>query len=509
MIVLISQSRFVESEFAPMIEHITILGGGSAGFLAALSVKLRLPGKTVRIIRSSDLGIIGVGEGSTKALTLFLHQYLRVDRRQFVSIAQPTWKLGLRFIWGPRPYFNYTFGPQLDSRAHPELTRSNGYFCDDDIEYTDAISALMSQDRAFESRNGKPVFHDAIAYHIENERFVQYLEMYARSLGVEIQEGTVSSVKRNETGVQSLILTDGREIAGNLFVDASGFRSELLGRAMNEPFISFDKTLFCDRAVVGGWNREAPEDELIRPYTTCETMDSGWCWQIEHEHRINRGYVYSSSFISDEAAEQEFRRKNPKIAGTRIVKFVAGRYQRSWIGNVVAIGNASGFVEPLEATALGNIAGQCINLAETLYLSDCQPRPAQITCFNRLDARNWDSVRDFLGIHYKFNTRLDTDFWRYCREHTDVAGAAGVVDYYQQLGPDGFYAQVALNSFHDQFQIGGYVTLMTGMKVPYRRTFTPTQRELQLMQGIRMQMRNAAAGGLTVNQALAAIRSSV
>jgi tryptophan halogenase len=488
-----------------MVKHVLVLGGGSAGFMAALALKVRLPQLNVTMVRSSDLGIIGVGEGSTKAMTHFLHHTLRVDMRQFFAVARPTWKLGLRFIWGPRPYFNYTFGPQLETKSHPELTRANGYYCDEDIEYTDHLSALMSQDRVFEKRNGQPVMHDFIAYHIENEHFVKFLEMYARSLGIEIHEGLVKEVKQNEIGVSALVLEDGREMSADLFVDASGFRSELLGRTLKEPFISYAGTLFCDRAVVGGWKRESAEDQLIRPYTTCETMDSGWCWQIEHESRINRGYVYSSAFISDDEAEKEFRRKNPKVGTTRIVKFISGRYERAWVGNVVAIGNSSGFVEPLEATALGNIAGQCNTLAETLWLSDSQPRPAQIGCFNRLSAANWDSIRGFLGVHYKFNTRLNTEFWRHCQQHTDLASATDIVDYYQQAGPDGYYGPIAINTLHDQFQIGGYITLLTGMKAPYRKTFNPSQKELQIMQAHRTQMKAWAGSAMTVNEALKAL----
>src|SRR4030095_13528653 len=122
---------------------------------------------------------------------------------------------------------------------------------------------------------------------------------------------------------------------------------------------------FNDRAVVGGWDRAAGEP--IKPYTTCQTMNSGWCWQIEHERRVHRGYVYFSAFISDENAEREFRAACPRVGPTRIVKFVSGRYERNWVKNVVAIGNASGFVEPLEATALGVIAMQCRLLAGSLF----------------------------------------------------------------------------------------------------------------------------------------------
>jgi tryptophan halogenase len=117
--------------------------------------------------------------------------------------------------------------------------------------------------------------------------------------------------------------------------------------------------------VAGGWDRDStadPADEVVRPYTTCQTMPAGWCWRIEHEHRIHCGYVYCPSFRSDEQAEAEFRALYPRVGPTRVVKFTSGRRARAWVGNVVAIGNANGFVEPLEATALELISTQCINL---------------------------------------------------------------------------------------------------------------------------------------------------
>jgi tryptophan halogenase len=490
-----------------MINKVLILGGGSAGFLAAIALKTKITRLAITLVRSPDIGIIGVGEGSTIALTSFLHSYLKIDRAKFFEVAQPTWKLGLKFLWGPRPYFNYTFGAQLDAKPGPEFSRACGYHCEENIENTDALSALMSQDKVFEIRNGAPVIHDGLAYHFENEKFVHYLESAARTLGVEIMDAKVAEVKRSENGVAGLVLGDGQTLEADLYVDASGFRSELLGRAMNEPYISYKSTLFCDRAVIGGWNRRDSEDQTIRPYTTCETMDSGWAWQIEHENRINRGYVYSSAFISDEDADREFRRKNPKIDQTRIVKFISGRYERTWVRNVVGIGNASGFVEPLEATALGGIAGQCRTLADVLMLSDCLPRRHQINFFNRLDGLNWDSVRNFLAIHYRFNTRLDTEFWRHCRANTNLAGAAEVSEAYQELGPDSYFELIAFGTSFDQFRLGGYITLMTGMKVPYQRTFTPCQQEMSRFELMRSQFRCAAAKAMPVREALAVVRS--
>ena len=490
-----------------MVQKVIVLGGGSAGFMAALALKLKLSDLRVCLIRSKDIGIIGVGEGSTVALTDFLHNYLRISLQKLHQIAQPTWKLGLKFLWGPRPYFNYTFGPGLEIRSDPAQAKPNGFYCAEDIEYPDPYSALMTHDRVFTQRNGRPEFHPYIAYHLENEKFVRFLEGAAVALGVEVLDDTVARVTQDERGVGELILGTGGIETADLFVDCSGFYSVLLGKALGEPFISFKSSLFCERAVVGGWDRAAPEDQVIKPYTTCETMDAGWAWQIEHDNRINRGYVYCPEFISDGDAETEFRRKNPRVGPTRIVRFISGRYERAWVKNVVAIGNASGFVEPLEATALGVIAQQSRVLADSLLAADRQPRPTQAAMYNRFHGLFWDAIRGFLAIHYKFNTRSDTPFWRACRETTDLAAASDIAAYYQENGPDGFWGPTILSNPHDQFTISGYITMMTGMSVPYRRTWRPSESEMALFERNRRKFKEVALSAMTVSEALAAIRS--
>ncbi len=183
----------------------------------------------------------------------------------------------------------------------------------------------MRQDKVFPRQaNGCPDIQPWHAFHIENKLFVEMLEQVSRDAGVEIIDGRVIDADRGPEGITAVHLEDGRRMQADFFINESGFRSELLGMTLDEPFVSFDKTLFCDRAVVGGWERT---DEPILPYTTAETMDSGWAWQIEHEHHINRGYVYSSEFISDDDAAAEFKRKNPKVSeAPRVVKFRSGCY---------------------------------------------------------------------------------------------------------------------------------------------------------------------------------------
>ena len=487
---------------AKRINKVIVLGGGSAGFMAALALKTKMPDLSVTIIRSKDIGIIGVGEGSTINLTEFLHQYLRVHPKKFYEMAQPTWKLGLKFIWGTRPHFFLTFDAAQLCNSRPEIPKPIGFFCEQDMEFAEPMSSLMATNRVFaRGPDGRPLFHNYFAYHFENEKFVTFLEAFAQSLGIELVDDTVSQVMQDEQGISGLAFKSGRTASADLYVDCSGFGSLLLGKTLGEPFIPFKSSLFCDRAIVGGWARQS---EPIQPFTTCETMNSGWCWQIEHIGRINRGYVYCSDFCTDEQAEREFRAQNPQLTQTRMVKFVSGRYQRNWVKNVVAIGNASGFVEPLEATALGVIAVQSRILADSVANADRQIRDSYRHFVNQHHSLVWDSIRGFIAIHYKYNTRLDTPFWRECREKTDLAGGAGPAQYYQENGPDGFWGPMVVGH-HDPFGIGSWVTLFLGQRVGYRNRFHPTDAAVKSANMIRERNRAAALNSLTSEQVLSAI----
>jgi tryptophan halogenase len=500
------EMKAIQEQRSGRIQKILVLGGGSAGFLAAITLKIKLPHLDVTVLRSKDLGIIGVGEGTTNTIPFHLFDYLKLSPKTFYEIAQPTWKLGIRFEWGTRPHFNYVFGLELDTR-YKGLVKGTGHYCDDSpYEYVGYPSALMTNNKVFyRGPNGQPRLNaDEIALHIENEQFVSWLEGQARACGVNIIDDTVIEVLQDDHGITGLKLVSGPTATADLFVDSSGFVSLLLGKTFKEPFVSFKHALFCDKAVVGGWMRT---DEPIKPYTTAETMQCGWAWQIEHENRINRGYVYSSAFISDEEAEREFRARNPKVEKTRIVKFISGCYQRGWVKNVVAIGNAYGFVEPLEATSLATICLQAATLTETLISSHCMVSALGKELYNKRGWRVWDSNRDFLGVHYKFNRRFDNPFWRECWEKTDIGAGQELVEYFQENGPSGLWrVPLFQNSEYRNYGMEGYFAMMVGMQVPYKRTYEPEPRELELWKKVQMELKQAAMSAYSVKEALEIVR---
>jgi len=485
------------------ISTIIVLGAGSAGLMAALTLKRKLPQLEVRIVRSPDIGIIGVGEGTTAVFPRHFFEYLKMSPRDFYTEAEPTWKMGIRFLWGPREKFFYTFSFEHE-RKLPELKRNNGFYYTDEFPWLSNASAYMAQGKVFPRRpDGLPQFHNNHAFHIENKKLVHWLEHRCQEQGVVITDATVTPEIAGES-ITALTTTDGQRITGDLYIDASGFRSELLGRALGEPFESYEDSLFCDRAVIAGWPRTT---EPILPYTTAETMDAGWAWQIEHETFINRGYVYSSRFINDEEAAAELLQKNPAISTQpRVVKFRSGRYRRNWIGNVVGIGNAAGFVEPLEATALQVICVEASTLADALLDGMCETNPSMVKLYNRYNAAQWDDIRNFLAIHYKFNTRLNTSFWQACRSDTALHGAGEIVEFYQDNGPSAL-AGVTLIHPSNSFRMDGFLALLVGQNVPHNKSWQPSADERKIWRQHCERLAAEARDGMTVKEALTAIRS--
>lgn len=489
------------------MRNVVVLGGGTAGFLSALVMRKRLPENVgVTVVHSSKLGIIGVGEGSLRQLPDFLHNYLGIDPQRFFAEVGPTWKLGINFKWGARADFNYTFAPQVDvSHPHPELPRSIGFYCDVEMENHCVASTMMRNNLVYlRDRTGGVDMQTDFGYHLENQRFAAFLEKFAVEQGIELVDDLVTEVKMAEHGVDALLLESGQRVQADIFVDCSGFASILLEKHLHEPFVPYTDTLFCDKAVIGGWARSV---EPIRPYTISETMDSGWCWQIEHRNQINRGYVYASSFISDDAAEAEFRQRNPLVDETRIVRFRSGRMQRAWVKNVIAIGNSAGFVEPLEATAIAAICSTAKAAAETLAASCGGFTETQRQQFNAYNARSWDTIADFLAVHYKFNTKLSSPFWEACAADVDLRGAAPIVDYYRQNGPDSTW-RLTLEDPVCRFRLDGYYTLLLGQGVPHAAMSKISAAERAAFKKLQQATAAYAATGLDTEAALSHINQT-
>ncbi|MEV7603585.1 tryptophan halogenase family protein [Kitasatospora sp. NPDC089797] len=449
------------------IRRIGVIGGGTAGYLTALALKAKRPWLDVTLVESTSIPIIGVGEATVSYFTLFLHHYLGIDAEELYARVRPTWKLGIKFDWGPgSDAFMGPFDWSADSVGLVGAIKSHG-----SINGSTLGSAMMGADRAPVYQVGQdPVSlmkYLPFAYHLDNARLVSYLTELAERRGIHHVEATIDDVVLSgEEWVDHVRTGDGRDLSFDLYVDCTGFRSRLLGDALKTPYQSFGSSLFTDRAVTGNIEHGG---EIV-PYTQATTMNAGWCWRIPTREDDHRGYVYSSAAISDDEAVDELTTRFPGIKNPRLVKFRSGRYEKAWRGNVVGIGNSYGFVEPLESTGLLMIATEALTLVSSLPASWADPQPRDAVNIGL--AQHWDAIRWLLSIHYKFNTRLDTPFWKECRALTDVSGFQPLLDIYAAGAPlsrrNAVVQDLANRVAPSFFGLYGIDCLLLGQQVPTR-----------------------------------------
>ncbi len=463
------------------IRTVGVIGGGTAGYLTALALRAKRPWLDVTLVESSTVPIIGVGEATVPLMVAFLHHYLGVEPEDFYREVRPTWKLGIRFDWGPNPEgFMAPFDWGANSIGVLGSLAERG-----DINAFTMQSLLMAADRT-------PVFDPGggagsgpvslmkflpFAYHLDNERFVRFLTTLARSRGIgHIDAKIADVVPSGPEWIDHLVTTDGRRLSFDFYVDCTGFRSLLLGKTMGTPFHSYAGSLFTDSAVTGN----LPHGGLLKPYTRATTMNAGWCWTIATRADDHLGYVYSSAAISDEAAADELARRFPGISAPRQVRFRVGRHESAWRGNTMAIGNSYAFVEPLESSGLLMITQGVLALVRSMPASWAGPVGRAVV--NAVLAKKWDEIRWFLAAHYRFNTRLDTPFWRDVRETADISGLAPLLEVYAAGAPllmrDALtrrYLELTAPTFYG---LEGIDCVLLGQQVPtrYLRSAEPIER---------------------------------
>lgn len=455
---------------ADSYKRIAVVGGGTSGYLTALALRAKLPHLEVTLIESPTIPIIGVGEATTPGILSFLHQRLGIDVLEFYEQVRPTWKNGIRFEWGLPG--DYAFQAPFDWHL-------NNVGIMGSMQWEGDINSMTLQS-IFMARGVVPVFRvqDKIvsllhrieyAYHLDNGRFVAYLTRLAQARGVQLLAATLKDATLAADGetIEALVTEDGQKLSFDLYIDCSGFRSLLLGEKLKSKFISFADTLFTDTAVT--FNR--PNKGNIKPYTTATTMDAGWCWNISMHEEDHQGYVFSSAFLDVEGAKREVARRFGEPEQFRVVKFRSGRHEEIWKGNVVAIGNAYGFVEPLESTGILMICTEIDALIDSFPTSKHDTHLRNF--MNESMARRWDSLRWFLGVHYKFNRKLDTEFWRTCRDTTDISGIEGLLELYRGGAPLNFRSWRIRESITATapvfYCIAGLDCILLGQQVPAHR----------------------------------------
>ena len=371
----------------------------------------------VRLIESEEIGIVGVGEATLPHIRHFV-EGLGIDEAEFMKVTHATFKVGIEFHDFGRlgTHYLHPFGsfgaPLRDVPFHHYWLRLHSEGRGGELWDSSVCNVMAAHKRFAPPPTGSPVY--SYAYQFDATLFAPFLRNYSVARGAVRTEGKVVDVELNgETAdVVALKMETGERVEGDLFVDCSGFRALLIGQTMQEEWEDWSKWLPCDRAVA--MPSTSPSGG-IEPYTRAHAMSAGWRWRIPLQHRVGNGYVYSSSHISDQGASDALVAavEGEPMADPRILKFRAGRRKRSWSKNVVAIGLASGFLEPLESTSIYLVQGAIAQLIELFPIGEI--REEDRAEFNRVSDVEYDRIRDFLILHYHATTRDDSDFWNHTR----------------------------------------------------------------------------------------------
>jgi tryptophan halogenase len=416
------------------VDRITIVGGGSAGWMTAAILVKAFPEKTITVIESPDIPIVGVGESTIAQINDYI-QFLGIDEQDFMSFTDASYKLSIKFTdfyEKSAGGFHYPFGePVLDDTVdgiHDWYYKKALY---PDTPVQDFVHSYYPTGYLLDankfSTNSQGFFHKFdpkwhAAYHFDATKFGTWLrDRYCIPRGVTHIVNEVVDIETDDTGIKQLTLDSGKYITSDLFVDCTGWKSLLLAGALNETFNSYADMLPNNRA----WATRLPyqDKELeLEPYTNCTALGHGWVWNIPLWSRIGTGYVYSDTYISAEDALEEFKqylmsnkvpcpktREQVDALEYRDIPMRVGIHNRTWVKNVVAIGLSAGFIEPLESNGLFTVHEFLFKLIKTLE------RPAvtqwDIDVYNASCLTIFRNFAEFVALHYALSIRTDTDYW--------------------------------------------------------------------------------------------------
>jgi len=402
---------------------VVIVGGGTAGWMTAAAFAAVLPPgqREIRLIESSEIGIVGVGEATLPHIRFF-NRRIGIDEPELMARTQATFKLGIEFRdWARRgDSYIHPFGAYGSRMAgvpfhHYWLRQQQAGDRTPIDDYSLPIVASRLNRFTLPSDDPTQVLSTfGYAFQFDASLYAAYLRGFAEQRGVQRTDGKVVDVKlRGEDGwIESLQLEDGSSVSGDLFIDCSGFRGLLIEQALKTGYDEWTRWLPCDRAAAVPCENSGP----LTPYTRATAREAGWQWRIPLQHRTGNGYVYSSQFLSDDEAGSKLlsRLDGKALADPRFLRFTTGRRRKTWNRNCVAIGLSGGFLEPLESTSIYLIQIAITTLLD--YLTDSATfDPRTVDAFNRWIEMEYDRVRDFLILHYHATERDDAPIWNYCR----------------------------------------------------------------------------------------------
>ena len=455
------------------IRSVAIIGGGTAGWMTAAAISKSFGREIqVHLVESEEIGTIGVGEATVPHISLF-NRLLQIDEGEFVRQTQGTFKLGIQFNdWGKigDSYVHGfgTIGRDLGLMPFHQYwlkARAMGKAADISRYSLNTLAAPQGKFMVSPSDAPKntPLAEIAYAYHFDAGLYAQFLRRRAEAQGVVRTEGKVIAVKQNgESGfVESVTLESGAHIAADLFIDCSGFRALLIEETLHAGYEDWTHWLPCDRALAVPCAKIGPPT----PYTRSTARTAGWQWRIPLQHRTGNGHVYSSAFLSETQAADILMANldGPALGDPRPVRFTTGRRRKIWDKNVVAIGLASGFIEPLESTAIFLIQTGINRLMGLFPQNSFQPI-LQDT-YNAQMQFEYERIRDFIILHYRATQRDDSEFWNYVRTMAIPDSLQAYIDLFSANGQ--FFRQG-----EELFGLTSWVQVMLGQGI-MPRTYHP------------------------------------
>ena len=405
------------------IKTVVIVGGGTAGWMSAAALAKVLQGKyTIKLVESDEIGIVGVGEATIPPIKLF-NKVLELDEDEFMRETQGSFKLGIEFVnWG-RMGQRYIhgfgqIGQELWTTDFHQYWRKMwlaGKAADlGEYSITRMASRAGKFMRPALDMPKSPLSQIVYAFHFDASLYAKYLRRYSEARGVQRIEGKIRRVllRAQDGYVESVELESGQRVDGDLFIDCSGFRGLLIEQALATGYEDWTHWLPCDRAVAVPCESVAE----ITPYTRSTAHRAGWQWRIPLQHRTGNGHVFCSQYVSDDEATATLLANldGPRLAEPRVIPFVTGKRNKTWNRNVVAVGLAGGFMEPLESTSI-HLIQTAIGKLITFFPDRGFSAP-DVDEFNAQMDFEFTRIRDFIILHYHLNQREDSPFWTRCRE---------------------------------------------------------------------------------------------